>query len=183
MVDRLAAFLPGVEHDPVTAVGHTGARGNLVRLLDHLGKQAVARRYQLGQVGVVRTWDHEHMNRSLRINVMKHDSPVCFQNYPGWNLTSRNTAEQAVRHDADLNVCRTVRAPDIYSVTTANPRCTTPLVQRLRQLLDVRRFRVRQAHRSRRSEKTKGRACRGFGEWRSIVRRDWQSAKARDERK
>jgi hypothetical protein len=35
----------------------------------------------------------------------------------------------------DLNVCQVQSAADIYGCTTANPRCTTPLVQRPRQFL------------------------------------------------
>jgi hypothetical protein len=84
---------------------------------------------------VVRPRDNEHVNRCLRIDIAECDRPLVTGHYSRRNLGGSYGAKQAVRHTEDLNVCQVRGAADIYGCTTANPRCTTPLVQRPRQSL------------------------------------------------
>jgi len=128
MPDSLPAMGAGVEDNPVAVAGHALGHRHLVGVGDQFGQQAVADRGQLSQVGVVSARDHEYVYGSLRIDIAEGDCPVISGHYGRGYLVSGNGAEQAVRHAGDLNVWRVWNAADIYGCTTANPRCTTPLV-------------------------------------------------------
>src|SRR5580700_1103833 len=132
VADGLAAIRAGVEDHPVP-LGDAFPRRYLLSLLDDLGQQAVARGGQLSQVGVMLPRDHQHVHRRLRIDVTESDSSRATGHNRGGNIPGGDAAEQAVRHVEDLNVWPLQAAADIYGCTTANPRCTTPLVQRSRQ--------------------------------------------------
>jgi len=84
---------------------------------------------------VVVARDDEYVDRSLRVNVTERDRARIAGHYGRRYLGGSNTAEQALGHGEDLNVYRAGDAADIYGCSTANPRCTAPLVQRPRQLL------------------------------------------------
>jgi hypothetical protein len=84
---------------------------------------------------VVRARDNEHVNRCLRIDIAEGDRPLVTGHYGSRYFGGGDGAKQAVRHALDLNVCQVRSAADIYGCSTANPRCTTPLVQRPRQFL------------------------------------------------
>jgi hypothetical protein len=132
---RLPGAQAGVENDPVTVVSDAFGDCNLMGVRCHGSQQALLGRSEFGQVGVVRPRDNEHVNRCLRIDIAECDRPVVTRHYGRRNLGGSYTAKQAVRHAGDLNVCRVPSAADIYGCTTANPRCTTPRVQRPCQFL------------------------------------------------
>jgi hypothetical protein len=131
----LAAVSAGVEDDPVARIGDTLGDRDLMRMGREVGQQAVSGRHELSQIGVVDSRDNEHVYGGLRIDIAEGDRPLRARNYRCWYLGGRDGAKQAVWHALDLNVCPACDAADIYGVTTANPRCTTPLVQRPRQFL------------------------------------------------
>lgn len=106
MRDALPGLCPGVEDDPVAAVGDALGQGYLVGMRDEVGKQPVAGGRQLGQIGVVVARYHEDMDRGLRIDVPERDRARIARNYGRWYLGGRNSAEQAVWHTGDLNVWR-----------------------------------------------------------------------------
>jgi hypothetical protein len=135
MIHRLTAVSPGVEDDAVASVRDALGYRDLPCVGDQLGQQAGVSRRQLAQVRIVLPRDDQDMHRGLRIDVSESDSSGIFRHDGRWNLGRGNTAEQAVRHAEDLNVWQAWRAADIYGCSTANPRCTTPLVQRPRQFL------------------------------------------------
>ena len=128
MPHSLPAMGAGVEDDPVAVVGQALGRRHLVRVRDQLGQLAVAGGGQLSQVGMVSARYHEYVYGSLRIDIAEGDCPVFSGHYGRGYLVSGNGAEQTVGHAGDLNVWRAWNAADIYGCTTANPRCTTPLV-------------------------------------------------------
>jgi hypothetical protein len=131
----LAGIGAGVENDPVTVLSDAFRDGNLMGVRCHGGQQAGLGRSEFGQIGVVRPRDNEHVNRCLRIDIAECDRPLVTRHYCRRNLGGSYGAKQAVRHAEDLNVCQVPGAADIYGCCTANPRCTTPLVQRPRQFL------------------------------------------------
>jgi hypothetical protein len=133
--NRLAGIGTSVEDDPVTVVGDAFRDCHLVGVSCDGGQQAFLGRSEFGQIGVVRPRDNEHVNRCLRIDIAECDRPLVTRDYGRRYLGGGNGAKQAVRHAEDLNVCQVRSAADIYGCTTANPRCTTPLVQRPRQFL------------------------------------------------
>jgi hypothetical protein len=135
MPHRLAGIRAGVENNPVTVVSDAFRDCDLMGVRCHGGQQALIGRSQFGQIGVVRPRDNEHVNRCLRIDIAECDRPLVTRHYIRRNLGGSYGAKQAVRHADDLNVCQVPGAADIYGCTTANPRCTTPLVQRPRQFL------------------------------------------------
>src|SRR5215469_18891487 len=135
MLDRLAGLGASVEDDPVTTLGDTLSDRNLMCVRREGGQQALIGHSELSQIGVVRPRDDKHVNRSLRIDIAEGDSPLITRNYRRRYFGGGYGAKQAVSHAEDLNVCQACGAADIYGCTTANPRCTTPLVQRPRQLL------------------------------------------------
>ena len=106
MGDALPGLCPGVEDDPVAAVGDALGQSYLMGMRDEVGKQPVASGHQFGQIGVVVARDHQDMDRSLRINVPERDRARIARNYRRWYLGGRNSAEQAVGHAGDLNVWR-----------------------------------------------------------------------------
>jgi hypothetical protein len=130
----LASVGAGVEDDAVTGAGDALGDRHLVGVRDQVRQQAVASGRQLGQVGVVRPRDHKYVNGSLRINVTEGDRARITGHYDRRYVSGSNGTEQAVRHAEDLNVYRAGDAADIYGCSTANPRCATPLVQRLASL-------------------------------------------------
>jgi len=131
----LAAVSAGVEDDPVARVGDSLGDRDLVRVGGEVGQQAVPGRSEISQIGVMCARDNEHVYGCLRIDIAEGDRPLGARNYRCWNLGGRDGAKQALWHAEDLNVCPAWNAADIYGCTTANPRCTTPLVQRPRQFL------------------------------------------------
>jgi hypothetical protein len=133
--NRLAGIGTSVEDDPVTVVGDAFRDCHLVGVSCDRGQQAFLGRSEFGQIGVVRPRDNEHVNRCLRIDIAECDRPLVTRHYCRRNLGGSYGAKQAVRHAEDLNVCQVPGAADIYGCCTANPRCTTPLVQRPRQFL------------------------------------------------
>jgi hypothetical protein len=144
VLDGLPARWPGIEDDPVAVRDAAGVR-DFGRMREQLAEQVFLRRVdQLGQVGVVHARDHEHVDGCLRVDVGERHRPRSLRHDSRRHVAGDYSAEQAVRHGEDLNVWRAWTAADIYGCTTANPRCTTPLVQRPRQLLAFRRPRVRQ---------------------------------------
>ena len=135
MLDRLAGLGASVEDDPVTTLGDTLSDRNLMCVRREGGQQALIGHSELSQIGVVRPRDDKHVNRSLRIDIAESDRPLIARNYRRRYFGGRYGTKQAVSHAEDLNVCQARGAADIYGCTTANPRCTTPLVQRPRQFL------------------------------------------------
>jgi hypothetical protein len=131
----LAAVSAGVKHDPVARIGDPLGDGDFMRMGCEVGQKTVADRRELGQIGVVGARDNEHMYRCLRIDIAECDRPLGARNYRRRYLGGGYSAKQALRHAVDLNVCPASNAADIYGCSTANPRCTTPLVQRPRQFL------------------------------------------------
>jgi RNA polymerase sigma-70 factor (sigma-E family) len=132
---RLAGTGAGVEDDPVTVVGDTLRDCNVMGVRCDGSQEAVLGHGELGQIGVMRPRDNEHVNWCLRIDIAECDGPLVTGHYRRRYFGGSDGAKQAVRHAEDLNVCQVRGAADIYGCTTANPRCTTPLVQRPRQLL------------------------------------------------
>ncbi len=135
MAHRLAAVSAGVEHNPVARIGDTLGDRDLMRVGCDVGEQAVSGRRELSQIGVVGSRNNEHVYGCLRIDIAEGDRPLGARNYRCWYFGGRDGAKQALRHAVDLNVCPAWNAADIYGGRTANPRCTTPLVQRPRQFL------------------------------------------------
>jgi hypothetical protein len=135
VIDRLPGLSAGIEDDAIPALGNTFSDRHLVGVGDEVGQQPVAGGRKLGQVGVMVPSYHKYVYGSLRINVAERDCPGISGHYGRRYVGGGNAAEQAVRHAEDLNVWRAGDAADIYGCSTANPRCTTPLVQRPRQLL------------------------------------------------
>ena len=131
MADGLARVRAGVEDHTVAAVRDALRDGDIVRVRDDVGQQTVPCRCQLAQVGVMGARDNENVYRCLRIDVTERDRPRAAGHYRRRNIGCGDAAEQAVGHGEDLNVCRVRDASDIYGCTTANPRCTTPLVRRI----------------------------------------------------
>jgi hypothetical protein len=132
---RLAGIRAGVEDDPVTPIGDALSDCDLMGVRRHGGQQAILGRGKFSQIGVVRPRDNEHVNRCLRIDIAECDRPLVTRHYGRRYFGGSDGAKQAVRHAEDLNVCQACGAADIYGCSTANPRCTTPLVQRPRQFL------------------------------------------------
>jgi hypothetical protein len=139
MLDGLAGVGAGVENDPVTALSDTLGHRNLMGMRRNGGQQALLSRSEFSQIGVMRPRDDKHVNRRLRIDIAESDSPLIARNYRRRYFGGGYGAKQAVSHAEDLNVCQARSAADIYGCTTANPRCTTPLVQRRRQFPAFRR--------------------------------------------
>jgi len=129
VVDGLPGVRPGVEHHPVAvAVDALGYRDG-VRVGDNVTQQPVAGGCQIGQIGVMSARDNKHVYWRLRIDIAEGNRPVITGHYGRRYLAGGYCAEQAVGHAGDLNVFRVFPAADIYGCFTANPRCTTPLVQ------------------------------------------------------
>jgi len=128
VTDGLAAVRASVEDHPIAGIGDALLAGHQMRLGGHLGQQPVAGCRKSRQIVIVGTRNDEHMNGSLRINVPERDGARTLQNAGCRDLTSGDTAEQAIGHAADLNVWRAGATADIYGCTTANPRRATPLV-------------------------------------------------------
>jgi hypothetical protein len=128
VVNRLAGLWPGVEHDPVAGLGHTRVARDQSRLRGKLVKQTVTGRGQRGQVRMVLSRDNQHVHRRLRVYVLEGNGARALKHPRRRDVSRRDTAKQAVNHDADLNLCHADRAADIYGCSTANPRRTTPLV-------------------------------------------------------
>jgi hypothetical protein len=139
VVDGLASVRAGVEDNPVALFCDALGDCHVVGVRNEIRQEPVISGREVRQIGVVVTRDHQDMNGGLRINVAKSDRARIARNYGGGYLSGRNAAEQAVRHGEDLNVYRAGDADHIYGCSTANPRCTAPLVQRPRQDLAFRR--------------------------------------------
>ena len=139
VADGLARVRAGVKDHAVAAIRDALGDRDIVGMRDDLRQQAVPGHGQLAQADVVGTRDNENVYRCLRIDVTERDGPIVAGDYRRGNIGRGNAAEQAVGHGADLNVCRVRDASDLYGCSTANPRCTTPLVQRPRQVLAFRR--------------------------------------------
>src|SRR5260370_41907587 len=137
--DGLPRLRAGIEDDPVAGIRDALGDGDIMSVPDHLGQQTVPRSRQLAQVGVMGARDNEYVYRCLRIDVTECDGPGAAGHYGRGNIGCGDATEQAIGHGADLNGCRGSDACDIYDCSTAKPRSTTPLVQRSRQLLAVRR--------------------------------------------
>jgi hypothetical protein len=133
--DRLAAVGTRVEDNAVSGVRHALGNRHVLRVGDHIGQQPRIGRREGRQIRVMLARDHKYVNGSLRINVTERDRPGITGHYGRRYVAGGNTAKQAVRHADDLNVYRADNAADIYGCSTANPRCTTPLVPRPRQVL------------------------------------------------
>jgi hypothetical protein len=131
----LAAISASVKHDPVARIGDALGDGDLMRMGCEVGQKTVAGRRELSQISVVGARDNEHVYRCLRIDIAECDRPLGARNYRRRYLGGGYGAKQALGHAVDLNVCPASNAGDIYGCSTANPRCTTPLVQRPRQFL------------------------------------------------
>jgi hypothetical protein len=106
VADGLPAVAAGIEDDPVARLGDALGGRYLVRVPHQIRQQPGVRGGQVGQIGVVIARDDQHMNRRLRINVAESDRPGIFGHYGCRYVSSCDPAEQAVRHAADLNVCR-----------------------------------------------------------------------------
>jgi hypothetical protein len=153
MLDGLAGVGASVEDNPVTAIGDSLGDRNLMGMRRNRGQQALLGRSEFSQIGMMRPRDDKHVNRRLRIDIAEGDSPLIAGNYRRRYFVGGYGAKQAVSHAEDLNVCQACGAADIYGCPTANPRCTTPLVQRRRQFLaSVAQGLVR-----------RGRCCEGRG--------------------
>jgi hypothetical protein len=127
VVNRLAGLWPGVEHDPVAGLGQARAARDQGRLCGKLVKQTVTGLGQRDQVRMVLSRDNQHVHRRLRVYVLEGNGARALKHPRRWDLPRRDTAKQAVGHDADLNLCHADRAADIYGCSTANPRRITPL--------------------------------------------------------
>ena len=139
VADGLARVRAGIKDHAVAALPDALGDRDIVGMRDDLRQQAVLGLGQLAEAGVMGTRDNEDVYRCLRIDVTERDGPIVAGHYRRGNIGCGNAAEQALGHGADLNVCRVRDASDIYGCSTANPRCTTPLVQRPRQFLAFRR--------------------------------------------
>jgi len=135
VIHSLASLRAGVEDDAIPSVRDTLRDRHLVGVRDQLCQQPVSGGRELGQVGVMLPSYHKYVYGSLRINVAEGDCPRISGHYGRRYVGGGDAAKQAVRHAEDLNVSRAGDAADIYGCSTANPRCTTPLVQRPRQVL------------------------------------------------
>jgi hypothetical protein len=135
VIDSLPGLGTGIEDDAITGIGDAFNDRHLVGMGYEVRQQPVAGGRKLGQVCVMLPSYHKYVYRSLRINVAERDCPRISGHYGRRYVGGGNAAEQAVRHAEDLNVWRAGAAADIYGCSTANPRCTTPLVQRPRQFL------------------------------------------------
>lgn len=135
VLHRLAGVGASIKDDPVTAIGDTLGDRDVMGVRRDGRQQAVPGRSEVSQIGVVRPRDNEHVYRRLRIDIAEGNRPLIARNYRRRYFGGGYGAKQAVCHAGDLNVCQVRGAADIYGCTTANPRCTTPLVQRPRQLL------------------------------------------------
>ena len=124
--DGLAAAWPGVEYDPVP-VGDALTDGHLVSVPDQICQQLAARCGQLGKVGEVGAWDHQDVRGGLRLDVTEGQGPVGSGHDRGGHVPSRDGAEQAVRHDQDLNVCAARRGPPTYMVALLRTHGAPPL--------------------------------------------------------
>jgi hypothetical protein len=145
MRDRLPGVRPGVEDDPVTVAGDPLGLGHLMSVGDDVGQQAVAGRRQIGQVGVVRTRDHEDVDGRLRVDVTEGDRPRRSRHDGRRDVSSGNAAEQTVRHGLILTCGpRDTSQADKVAVLR-NPRCTIPLAHWSRQLLAFPRSRLSHA--------------------------------------
>lgn len=133
MPDSLTAVRPGIEDNPVAVIGNALADRYLMGVRDHVGQQAVTSRVELGQGRQVCPRDHQHMHRSLRVNITERDSPGLVGHDGRGHVAIHDGAKQTFGHAADLNVSQAGSASDIYGCSAANPRCTTALVQRPRQ--------------------------------------------------
>ena len=76
MLDGLAGIGASVKDNPVAALGDTLGDRNLMGVRHDGGQQALLGRSEFSHIGVMRPWDHEHVNRSLRIDIAEGDSPL-----------------------------------------------------------------------------------------------------------
>jgi PPOX class probable FMN-dependent enzyme len=96
--DRLTCVAVDVEHRPIAALGVPMFRGNRSAPSQHGANQMVVGRGQVVQRRDVPSWNHEHVERSLRVDVVEGDQFVVLVCELGRNVSSRNLAKQAIGH-------------------------------------------------------------------------------------
>lgn len=99
---RLAAVPARVHNQPVAALGDALLLGDLVADEQQMSEQARVGFIQLSHGGHMPARDHQRVDRSLGIDVVKGDALVVFVDDFGGNRLRGDLAEQAVAHDVPL---------------------------------------------------------------------------------
>ncbi len=108
--DRLPGFRAGVKHDSVAAVGDALSDGYVPGVGHKVGQQASVGRGELGQVRVMSARNHQHVNRSLRVDIPKGNGAGISRHDRRRYPAGRDAAEQAIRHAAILTSARPARS-------------------------------------------------------------------------
>jgi RNA polymerase sigma-70 factor (sigma-E family) len=110
VLDRLPCLRTGIEDDSIPAVRDALGGRYLFGMGHQVGQQAIIRGSELGQVRVMIARDHQHVHRSLRVDIPKGDRSGMSRHNRGWYLAGRYATEQAIRHGAILTSTRPTRA-------------------------------------------------------------------------
>lgn len=95
---RLSRAAVAVEHRAIALFTEPAFVREAGRATRHLSDQPIVCGSQIIQRRNVFPWDHQRMQRSLRVDVLNDDETIVFGEKRGRDFAGDNLAEEAVRH-------------------------------------------------------------------------------------